>query len=121
VLESLGVNLEKIRTQTIQVLSHSSASSSAGPGTTVSSAPVTTESGPRLRQVEYLTVSVGLKDGEAVVLRLDGEEAVGEGTPLHRALQVLGEGGWRLAGIHPLPAPAGDAHALYVFQRETRP
>ena len=127
VLESLGVNLEKVHTQTIQVLSASNAMA----GT----APARLEFGPETvlpvafegRSVvpphwQYLIVQVAYpqRDVGGVIKRVYGgdEDRFGQGaTPIHEALAVLGAEGWELVAIDVHAHEGEPAAHYYVFKR----
>jgi Clp amino terminal domain, pathogenicity island component len=141
VLQSLGVNLEKVRTQTVQALSQSNVLSQGQPsGATMEQEP---QRGPEsvrgvagwwrarwdylVAQVEYpqwdeLAAPPEHPRPEAVgVIKrfLGPDEAYADlhGTPVHEALNVLGAEGWELVAIdHPAPAGGPSAH-YYVFKR----
>ncbi len=143
VLESLGVNLEKARAQTIQVLSqsstaHPSSTTSVSTGTpVVGSGPL--EYGPeqliplhpapgqaapaRRTRWEYCLVQAAYPDpGESgVVRRVQGggdEGRFGRDTmPLHQALQTLGAEGWELVAVDTIMRDSGAAGAAYVLKR----
>jgi hypothetical protein len=135
VLERLGVNLERVRTQTIKVLSQGRPS-----GATIEQEP---QRGPEsvrgvagwwrarwdylVAQVEYpqwdeLAAHTEHPRPEAggVIKRFLGpDEAHADlhGTPVHEALTVLGAEGWELVAIdHPAPAGGPGGH-YYVFKR----
>jgi hypothetical protein len=117
VLESLGVNLERARDQTLRVLR-------AGPSLEAQS-----QLGPmpvpgRLRAFhlpgwEYLTLSVIWRGGVPTVIAADGGDDprfTGEQNSLYAALRTLGEEGWELLAIDTSPLDA----SLYVFKRHKR-
>jgi len=146
VLDSFGVNLEKVRTQTIQVLSQSGGT----PGQTIQSlsqsstthewrnVPAgTPTSGPqpleygteqalqllRQRRWEYCLAQVAYPDpGESGVVRwVQGGGDEGrfgrDTTPIHQALQALGAEGWELVAIDTAPRDSGSSGATYVLKR----
>src|SRR5919202_965989 len=141
VLESLGVKLERVRTQTVKVLSQGRPDQ--GAAVLESMAPQEPRRGPEsvrgvagwwrarwdylVAQVEYpqwdeLAAHTEHPRSEAggVITRFLGPgEAHAElhGKPVHEALTVLGAEGWELVAIdHPAPTggPGGD---YYVFKR----
>jgi len=146
VLDSFGVNLEKVRTQTIQVLSQSGGT----PGQTIQSlsqsstthewrnVPAgTPATGPqpleygteqalqllRQRRWEYCLAQVAYPDpGESGVVRwVQGGGDEGrfgrDTTPIHQALQALGAEGWELVAIDTAPRDSGSSGAAYVLKR----
>jgi len=146
VLDSLGVNLEKVRAQTIQVLSQSGGTD----GQTIQSlsqsstthewrnvAAGTPTSGPqpleygteqalqllRQRRWEYCLAQVAYPDpGESGVVRwVQGGGDEGrfgrDTTPIHQALQALGAEGWELVAIDTAPRDSGSSGAAYVLKR----
>jgi hypothetical protein len=145
VLESQGVNLEKVRMHTIQVLSQSQTpENTAGPETQGTSESAVQEAqhlhgsvrgaaGWRHARWEYLVAQVEYPQGEemgadgerrprdagGVIKRFLGtDEAHAElhGKPVHEALTVLGAKGWELVAIdHPAPAGGPSTH-YYVFK-----
>jgi hypothetical protein len=146
VLESLGVGLERVRTQTVKVLSQGRPDQGAareGRGPSESGALPETQRGPeRVRgaagwgrarwdylvaQVEYpqwdeLAAHTEHPRSEAggVIKRfLGSDEAHADlhGKPVHEALTVLGAEGWELVAIdHPAPTGGPGGH-YYVFKR----
>jgi hypothetical protein len=134
VLDSLGVNLERVRTQTIQVLSQSSGehgrtvqslSQSSGTTTwTMSPADAPGSEAPARRvRWEYCLVQVAHPDpGESgVVRRVQGggdEGRLGRDTvPIHQALQALGAEGWELVAVDTGPRESGSSGAAYILKR----
>ncbi len=146
VLDSLGVNLEKVRTQTIQVLAQSGGTH----GQTIQSlsqsstthewrnvAAGTPTSGPqsleygteqalqllRQRRWEYCLAQVAYPDpGESGVVRwVQGGGDEGrfgrDTTPIHQALQALGAEGWELVAIDTAPRESGSSGATYALKR----
>src|SRR5205085_11798753 len=116
VLEKLGVNLDKVRTQTVQVLSQSQPAEGAA-----GQEPGGPSEGRRQLHLEYLVAQVEYpqwdelgvdgerrqRDGAGVVKRFLGpDEAHADlhGKPVHDALSVLGVEGWELVAIDN-PAP----------------
>jgi hypothetical protein len=146
VLESLGVSLERVRTQTIKVLSQGRPDQGAareGRGPSDSGALPEMQRGPEsargvagwgrarwdylVAQVEYpqwdeLAAHTEHPRSEAggVIKRFLGtDEAHADlhGKPVHDALRVLGAEGWELVAIdHPAPAGGPGGHC-YVFKR----
>jgi Clp amino terminal domain, pathogenicity island component len=141
VLESLGVNLERVRTQTVTVLSQGRPDQ--GAAVLESMPPQERQRGPEtvrgvagwwparwdylVAQVEYpqwddLAAHTEHPRAEAggVIKRFLGpDEAHAElhGKPVHDALRVLGAEGWELVAIdHPAPAGGPGGH-YYVFKR----
>jgi len=140
VLESLGVSLEKVRAQTVRVLSQSSGTHT---GTTSTSAPVSgsgpLEYGPeqalplhpmpgqvaRARQGrwDYCLVHVAYPDPDesGMVRRVQGGGDEGrfgrDTTTIHQALQALGVEGWELVAIDTAPRESGSSGANYVLKR----
>jgi len=99
VLESLGVNLEKVRKETIGVLGGLVGQSS--PETTAETSGDAT--GTRTLWL-YLILEVAyLPDARSgVVVAASREEYarfVADGVPLHEALRIVGEDGWELVAI----------------------
>jgi ATP-dependent Clp protease ATP-binding subunit ClpA len=146
VLDSLGVNLEKVRTQTIQVLSQSggthgqtiqslSQSSTTHewrnvPAGTPTSGPQSLEYGTeqalqllRQRRWEYCLAQVAYPDpGESGVVRwVQGGGDEGrfgrDTTPIHQALQALGAEGWELVAIDTVPRESDSSGATYALKR----
>jgi len=146
VLDSLGVNLEKVRTQTIQVLSQSSGahghtvqslsqSSTTHEWRNVPAGTPATGTRPleygmeqamqllRQRRWEYCLVQVAYPDpGESgMVRRVQGGGDEGrfgrDTTPLHQALQTLGAEGWELVAVDTIMRDSGAAGATYVLKR----
>src|SRR5690242_17522328 len=109
VLGDLGVNLEKVRTQTVQVLSASNAPGGMpatplewGPETEIAVRHEARPSAPS--RWEYLVVQVEYpqRDAGGVVKGVRGGQAdrFGQGTtPIHEALAVLGAEGWELVAV----------------------
>ncbi len=146
VLDSFGVNLEKVRTQTIQVLSQSggtpgqtiqslSQSSTTHewrnvPAGTPATGPQSLEYGTeqalqllRQRRWEYCLAQVAYPaPGESGVVRwIQGGGDEGrfgrDTTPIHHALQALGAEGWELVAIDTAPRDSGSSGAAYVLKR----
>ena len=139
VLESVGINLENVRAQTIRVLSTSMPigstdaegnGESGGEGATPRagiaealrewSAGMPTR-GARARW-EYLIVEVTQPepDGSPVVRRLHGQndERFGRDVmPIHVALQTLGIEGWEMVAVDRPAQTGGQATSRYVFKR----
>ncbi len=114
VLESLGVNLEKVRSQTIQVLSQSNSPHSETSGDTMATATRTVWL--------YLILEVAyLPDTRSsVVVAASREEYarfVADGVPLHEALRVVGEDGWELVAVDTHPQRDDTQGHSYVFKR----
>jgi Clp amino terminal domain, pathogenicity island component len=146
VLERLGVNLERVRTQTIKVLSQGRPDQGAareGRGPSDSGALPEMQRGPKsacgvagwsparwdylVAQVEYPqwdelaahTEHPRPETGGVIKRFLGPDEAHAElhGKPVHEALTVLGAEGWELVAIdHPAPAGGPSGH-YYVFKR----
>jgi hypothetical protein len=141
VLEKLGVNLDKVRTQTVQVLSQGRPAE--GAAVLESMAPQERQRGPEsvrgvagwwrarwdylVAQVEYPqwdelaahTEHPGPEAGGVIKRFLGPDEAHADlhGKPVHDALRVLGAEGWELVAIdHPAPAGGPGGH-YYVFKR----
>ena len=124
VLESLSVNLEKVRTQTIQILSQNS----SAPGWTAAS---TAASVPGMRQQApagggawaYLIMVVAYPgiDRAGVVGQVygGGDEARfgSDTTPVYQALATLGAEGWELVAVDTAMPDAGPAGTHYIFKR----
>ncbi len=146
VLDSFGVNLEKVRTQTIQVLSQSggtpgqtiqslSQSSTTHewrnvPAGTPATGPQSLEYGTeqalqllRQRRWEYCLAQVAYPaPGESGVVRwVQGGGDEGrfgrDTTPIHHALQALGAEGWELVAIDTAPRDSGSSGTAYVLKR----
>jgi hypothetical protein len=144
VLERLGVSLERVRTQTVQILSQSRLSDATGeqepqrsPESVHVARPLGIPGRPAgwwrarwdyvVAQVEYpqwdeLAAHTEQPRPEAggVIKRflgLDEAHVDLHGTPVHDALRVLGAEGWELVAIdHPAPASGPSGH-YYVFKR----
>ena len=146
VLESLGVNLERVRTQTIKVLSQGRPDQGAareGRGRSDSGAlPEMQRSPESVRGVaswwparwDYLVAQVEYPQWDELAahtehprpeaggvikrfLGTDEAHADLHGKPVHDALTVLGAEGWELVAIdHPAPAGGPGGH-YYVFKR----
>ncbi len=140
VLESLGVSLEKVRAQTVRVLSQSSGTH---PGTTSTGAPVSgsgpLEYGPeqalplhavpgqaapaRQGRWDYCLVHVAYPDPDesGMVRRVQGGGDEGrfgrDTTPIHQALQALGAEGWELVAVDTAPRDSGSSGGSYVLKR----
>jgi Clp amino terminal domain, pathogenicity island component len=135
VLESLGVNLERLRTRTIKVLSQGRLSGATieqelqrGPESMRGVA------GWRHARWEYLIAQVEYPQGDELAAHTEQPrpEAVGvvkrflgpdeahadlHGKPVHDALTALGAAGWELVAIdYPMPSAGPSAH-YYVFKR----
>jgi ATP-dependent Clp protease ATP-binding subunit ClpA len=113
VLESLGVNLEKVRSEVIKVLTQTGSSEHAMGGAAPARTPTTFTSW------EHLVVRIIHQENGVRVESVEGPEPdeLDEHHPSTGSmLRVLGSAGWELAGIDPLlQAEASDA--LYVFKR----
>ena len=127
VLESLGVNLEKLRTQNIQVLSGSNPTAGTtparlafGPETELPVAYIGRSVGPPRWQYLIVQVAYPQRDVGGVIKRVYGgdEDRFGQGaTPIHEALGMLGAEGWEMVAID-VHADAGEpAEHHYVFER----
>ncbi len=127
VLESLGVNLEKVRTQTVQVLSQSSGTSTWTLSSTGTPAPGAQQPTPigQARQGGWAYLIVQVKypgpDGSGVVRRVQegGDEARfgHDTTPVYQALATLGAEGWELVAVDTAMREIGAADAHYIFKR----
>jgi hypothetical protein len=118
VLASLNVDLEKLRTQTIQVLSVSGRPADAAQVVPAATGESTRAAEPGV--IVYLVARVDWREGEPVVLQVEDREDVGfpaAGLPLRFALRLFGAQGWSLAAIDRPPATGGQDHALYIFIR----
>ncbi len=125
VLESVGINLDRVRVQTIQVLGASNApdgtpagSLEFGPESEIA-APTEGRSAAPPRW-EYLVVQVEYPqcDAGGVVKGVRGGQAdrFGQGaTPIHEALAVLGAEGWELVAVD--MHGSGPAEHYYVLKR----
>jgi ATP-dependent Clp protease ATP-binding subunit ClpA len=119
-LESLGVSLEKVRTQTLKVLV-GAAPAQPQPAEPRHEAGATSgESGTlQRRRWEYLLVQTSrANDGAVRVQSVNGQDDprfTANETPIYEALRVLGEDGWELMGID--SAGGSSAAGLYVFKR----
>jgi ATP-dependent Clp protease ATP-binding subunit ClpA len=116
VLETLGVNLEAVRTQTIQVLS--TGVSSTQPASAEEPLATALErsarpSGPR--PIDYLIVQVGYREGVPVILQVDDPRFTAGEVPFHQALRLLGAAGWNLSAIDRPPDAPNVAY--FVFKR----
>jgi len=114
VLESLGVNLEKVRKETIGVLSQSNSPHSETSGDTTATAARTVWL--------YLVLEVAyLPDARSgVVVDADREEYgrfVADGVPLREALRVVGEDGWELVAVDTHPQRDDTRGHSYVLKR----
>jgi len=112
VLESLGVNLERVRSEVIKVLTQSGSSPPVDHpgGSTISRTP----------QWQYLTVQTIWSSGVARVRSVNGHEDprfTMQHTPIYDALRELGEEGWELVGIERATEGVSGAGALYIFKR----
>jgi len=123
VLESLGVNLERVQTQTLRALG-GAAPAQPEPAKSGHRAAVTSGESGTLHKVrwEYLLVqTVRGDDGTVRVQSVNGQDDprfTANETPIYEALRVLGEDGWELMGID---SPGGSSAAgLYVFKRPKR-
>src|SRR5947208_12426523 len=135
VLENLGVRLEKVRTQTVNVLSQSNMPSQGQPAEGAAGQETRGPSeGRRQLHLEYLIAQVEYPQWDELAAHTEHSrpEAVGvikrflgpdeahadlHGKPVHEALNVLGAAGWELVAIdHPAPAGGPSAH-YYVFKR----
>ncbi len=143
ILGSLGVNLQKVRTQTIQILSQSSGShgqiQSLSQSSTTHEWQALSADAPMLgsRQSEfgqgqsapaeqtrwaYCIVQVTYPGGVGgVVRRVQGggdEERFGrDTTPVYQALTTLGSEGWELVAVDTSMRETGAAGAHYVLKR----
>ncbi len=121
VLESVGVSLDKVRTQTIQVLSASSGSFGVSQPVAAAEEGMAPPATPTVRWV-YLRLRVTAPDGQNegtvdAVLGDAGAIEIAAGTPIGAALNALGTAGWELAGIdRGTASPNGPA--FYVFKRQ---
>jgi ATP-dependent Clp protease ATP-binding subunit ClpA len=129
-LESLGVNLEKVRTQTIQVLSQNvtsigeavqGSSGAAGPEPQMGRYRGAAEA---RTQWEYLVAQVAYTaDAEdGTITKVSGSDKappIPDKAPLHEALQILGADGWELVTIETLKHKQrqGATSPFYVFKR----
>ena len=114
VLESMGVSLERVRTEVLRVLSGGSLPPSPEPP------PVVQDMTTRW---EYLVVQTIQSEGSVRVHSVNGEEAVqfvADRTPIHEVLRVLGDEGWNLVGLDPATMEHPDVGACYIFKREVR-
>jgi hypothetical protein len=146
VLESLGISLERVRTQTVKVLSQGRPDEGAareGRGPSDSGALPEMQRGPEsVRGVagwsparwDYLVAQVEYPqwdelaahtehprpETDGVIKRFLGPDEAHahlHGKPVHEALTVLGAEGWELVAIdHPAPAGGPSGH-YYVFKR----
>jgi hypothetical protein len=143
VLEKLGVNLVKARTQTIQVLSQGQTAEGAvgqePKAPAESLAPPPSDDGPdvlrgRQLRLEYLVAEVEYprwderaadgerrqRDAGGVIKRFLGTDEAHvdlHGKPVHEALTVLGAERWELAAIDHAAPEGGPSGRCYVFKR----
>jgi len=105
ILESLGVNLEKVRDEVIKVLE--------GGGDAEPSLKELPARMPRV-PVPYVYAFLYTRwEGDApVIVKAEGVP-IGGGLDLHAALDELGGAGWQLGGID----SKGNGEALYILQR----
>lgn len=109
ILESLGVNIEEVRSQVIKVLS----------GTASLRPHLPAASPPRSHSgYQYLVAEMQTAGHAALAVTIcGGDEAFdfdSGGESLHDVLDRLGDDGWELAGID---RPDGQT-ALYIFKRQ---
>ena len=113
VLESLGVSLEKARSEVIRVLTQTGSE----PHRDTGRQPLRTD------RWEYLAIETGIAGSMPHVRAVNGKEDprfTAHQTPVHQALRELGEEGWELAGIDP-KIDDKERGALYVFKRPLTP
>jgi len=106
VLESLGVNLEKARSEVIRILTQSGSTPRHGARHNLR------REYPPPERWEYVTVQAVHSGGMARVRSVNGHEdprLIAQHTPLHEAFRQLGEEGWELVGL--------DPPSLYIFKR----
>jgi ATP-dependent Clp protease ATP-binding subunit ClpA len=114
-LESMGVNLDRVRVETVQVLSQGG----VDPPAAQASEPPEGVPLPRIAW-EYLILQVAYAEaqGSAVVQSVNGAEDVRYGQkPIHEALLLLGAEGWELVAVDRLAGPEQSGSHHYVFKR----
>jgi hypothetical protein len=114
VLESLGVNLERVRRRVLAVLAGPTA-----PGKPERLGPLPgVPSGTGLSGWEYLVLHLEWKDGAPRVVRTEGAHIAGWAPHLPAMLAIVGDDGWELVGVDSARAGGAPAGALYLFRRE---
>ena len=110
VLESLGVNLEKVRSEVIKILAQSGPTSHHGDELPIYRSPARM---PRV-PVPYVYAFLYTRwEGDTPVVTKAEGIAIGGGLDLHAALDELGGAGWQLGGID----SKSNGEALYILQR----
>ena len=120
VLESLGVNLEKVRKETIAVLGGLAGQPSAQETMTETGGDATGTRTVWLYLILEVTYAANAPVGVGVGVAASREEYrrfVADGVPLHEALRVVGEDGWELVAVDPHPQRDDTGEHSYVFKR----
>lgn len=117
VLESLGVNLERVRARLLDNLATEADQSepmNLAPSDLLAAGDHTPSPRPRW---EYLVLET-IRDGDAFrIFRVDEQETHRfANVSLHWTLQVLGDEAWELLGIDP-PRTRDEGGTVYVFKR----
>jgi ATP-dependent Clp protease ATP-binding subunit ClpA len=127
VLESLGVNLEKVRSEVIKVLMQTGPSP-AEPGSVPPRPYPPRPANPTPDTWEYLAVPVQEQETEpdtrALICSppLQAEMLPEDITGMHvqHVLRLLGSHRWELAAIDPAYGADGGRESLYIFKRQQR-
>jgi len=118
VLESLGVNLEKVRKETIAVLGGLAGQPSAQETTAETGGDATGTRTVWLYLILEVAYAANVPVGVVVAAsREEYRRFVADGVPLHEALRVVGEDGWELAAVGPHPQRDDTGEHSYVFKR----
>ena len=127
VLESLGVSLEKVRSEVIKVLTRSGAPPQVFdvPGREAGGPAMGPEPHAEPGFHRYLLIQGELRDGHMVVTSIAGAKGIPEfdatalpnSEGLATVLNALGLAGWRLAGAHAV----GSSGGLYIMERAVPP
>ncbi len=118
VLESLGVNLEKVRKETIAVLGGLAGQPSAQETTAETGGDATGTRTVWLYLILEVAYAANVPVGVVVAAsREEYRRFVADGVPLHEALRVVGEDGWELAAVDPHPQRDDTGEHSYVFKR----
>ena len=122
VLESLGVNLERVRREVVRIVTGAEPKK-----------PETQDVWPGGPRWEYLALQTVSRSGSVWVAAVDGVTDPGSlvaglsaghafdviGAPVHRALVAAGDEGWELVDIDPTTTVEAEPGALYLLKRRS--
>jgi hypothetical protein len=124
VLESLGVKLEKVRGEVINVLTNTASSSpgraTLSPREAALAQPASAIASSLPRAWDYLAIPTTVRGGSVVVESFFTRNPLPYDLPgmrIHHVLDVLGDNGWELVAVDPRAGAEGGQGGLYIFKR----